>query len=352
MWICSYGGTMQFDIFIGQQNDEVSLRRKERKAVRGVILHDGMLLMIKTAKGDYKFPGGGQRPGESDYATLVRELREESGFSNLSQQEPALSLLGVAVEQNRDTEEDDCLFCMESRYYFATLADTRNVGQQLDGYEKAQDFSYEFVPATKALAVNRELLALAKSNGGDINFWVHRETSVLEELCRRYPFFFVPQESDSPAQIIALEDYPELKPFLCDFLEKTPWNAAKLLAEFHREKKFFTAEDKTYFLFVNGSPVSFLTLAHEDCVKDAMRTPWIGFVFTQESCRGKKYSLRLIENAMRVAAQRGHSRVFIATDHIGLYERFGFTYEESVIDIYGEECRVYSRSTDTLDTPL
>jgi len=39
-------------------------------------------------------------------------------------------------------------------------------------------------------------------------------------------------------------------------------------------------------------------------------------------------------------------RVYLATDHIGLYEKYGFEYFENRVSVYGEDSRVYVREAD------
>ena len=56
----------------------------------------------------------------------------------------------------------------------------KNVGQDLDDYEKELNFKYEFVSVKDALEKNKSLLKF--SDKECVNFWVERETLVLEKL--------------------------------------------------------------------------------------------------------------------------------------------------------------------------
>lgn len=126
---------------------------------------------------------------------------------------------------------------------------------------------------------------------------------------------------------------------LCD------WGAAKLLADLVEQNKFHELLGVgSLFIMADGEKiVSFCTLTQRDCVKDDTLFPWIGFVFTAPEYRGNRYSGKLIEYACNKAKEQGYKKVYIATDHIGLYEKYGFTYIESRTDIYGEEARIYYR---------
>lgn len=46
---------------------------------------------------------------------------------------------------------------------------------------------------------------------------------------------------------------------------------------------------------------------------------------------------------MQLAARHGAKQVYICTDHVGLYEKYGFTYLENHVSIYGQDSRVYVR---------
>ena len=126
---------------------------------------------------------------------------------------------------------------------------------------------------------------------------------------------------------------------LCD------WGAAKLLADLIEQDKFNESLGVgSLFIMADGEKiVSFCTLSQRDCVKDDMLFPWIGFVFTAPEYRGNRYSGRLIDFVCNKAKEQGYKKVYIATDHIGLYEKYGFTNIESRTDIYGEEARIYYR---------
>ncbi|MFR9722012.1 NUDIX domain-containing protein [Streptomyces sp. MS19] len=55
-----------------------------RTAAKAVVLHDGRILLQRaTWDGQecYFLPGGGQQPGESFAATVVREVHEETGLA-------------------------------------------------------------------------------------------------------------------------------------------------------------------------------------------------------------------------------------------------------------------------------
>ena len=170
---------------IPQEVIEGKMKVNNRLAIRGVLFYQNKLLMIQTSKGDYKFPGGGKEENENDFETLNREYQEETGFSNLIKNENQIELIGKTFTQNIDTEKENTFFIMESRYYKIKISDEefskiKNVGQDLDDYEKDLNFKFEFVTVKDAYEKNKSLLVC--SDGETVNFWVERETLVLEKL--------------------------------------------------------------------------------------------------------------------------------------------------------------------------
>lgn len=133
------------------------------------------------------------------------------------------------------------------------------------------------------------------------------------------------------------------QPKLLEKIAACDWSAAKFLTSLLQEKRFYEmlGDWGHIFLLMDGDQlVSFLTLTGQDAVRDHSLTPWIGFVFTQPEYRGHRYAGLLLSHAESMAAQMGYSRTYIATDHVGLYEKYDYQYQESRIDYWGDEMRV------------
>ncbi len=120
------------------------------------------------------------------------------------------------------------------------------------------------------------------------------------------------------------------------------WSAAKYLGELLEQNRFDEVLNGQLLIMTNGDNlVSFCTITRYDCINDDSLFPWIGFVFTAPEHRGHRHCGKLIEHACEIASEQGHFRVYLATDHIGLYEKYGFKYMESRADIHGEDSRIY-----------
>jgi len=128
------------------------------------------------------------------------------------------------------------------------------------------------------------------------------------------------------------------------------WGAGKFLHELLRDGRFreLTGESSTVLLLTEGEKlVSFCTLAEKDDIQPTDLTPWIGFVYTFPSYRGRRLAGKMLRRAEELAALAGHDCVYISTNHTGLYEKYGYTFQQLLPDMEGEESRVYRKELRT-----
>lgn len=127
-------------------------------------------------------------------------------------------------------------------------------------------------------------------------------------------------------------------------IKKGDWGAAGFLYELLSKGTFHdTVGDtsKVLLLTDGDSLVSFCTYAENDDIQPTDLTPWMGFVYTFPEYRGHHYVGLLMEEIERLARKDGVSEVYISTNHIGLYEKYGCEYKEEMKDMEGELSRVY-----------
>jgi len=127
-------------------------------------------------------------------------------------------------------------------------------------------------------------------------------------------------------------------------IKKGDWGAAGFLYELLSKGTFFetVGERSKVLLLTDGdSLVSFCTYAEKDDIQPTDLTPWMGFVYTFPEYRGHHYVGLLMEEIERLAREKGVSEVYISTDHIGLYEKYGCEFKAEMKDMEGELSRVY-----------
>lgn len=126
-------------------------------------------------------------------------------------------------------------------------------------------------------------------------------------------------------------------------ISKSDWGAAHYLCYLLKENKLNELVGKArVLLLVEGDElISFCTLAEKDDVQPTPLTPWIGFLYTFPTHRGKGYAEELIKYAETLAKSDGKNTLHISTNHIGLYEKYGYEFLGIMKDIEGEDTRVY-----------
>ena len=126
-------------------------------------------------------------------------------------------------------------------------------------------------------------------------------------------------------------------PFL-QALRQIDWSAARFLVSLLEEDRFFTmlgGQGELLLLMDGTELVSFCTMTGQDSVRDETLIPWIGFVYTCPQRRGHRYANLVLEQAQQIAKAQGYDKIYIATSEIGLYEKYGFQYQEDRIDYWG-----------------
>ena len=130
-------------------------------------------------------------------------------------------------------------------------------------------------------------------------------------------------------------------------IKECDWGAGQYLEKLLREAKLkqLVGESTKVLMLVDGENlVSFCTFAEKDDIQPTDLTPWIGWVYTFPDYRGNRYAGKLLSHAEALAKEAGIKNIYISTNHIGLYEKYGYEFFQVMKDIEGEDSRVYVRN--------
>ncbi|UQZ88100.1 GNAT family N-acetyltransferase [Deltaproteobacteria bacterium Smac51] len=97
-----------------------------------------------------------------------------------------------------------------------------------------------------------------------------------------------------------------------------------------------------YLLMDNQRPIGCCGLITNDFISRSDLYPWICAVYIDEEHRGRAYSALLLDRCKQDCAALGFDHVYLSTDHIGFYEKYGFEYIGQGYHPWGEESRIYS----------
>lgn len=101
--------------------------------------------------------------------------------------------------------------------------------------------------------------------------------------------------------------------------------------------------DYGWYLSLSGEQiVGGLGVIDNDCHDRPDLTPNICAVYTEEAYRGRGIAGKLLNRAVEDLRARGISPVYLVTDHIGFYERYGWVYVCDVQESHTEKkTRIY-----------
>ena len=127
-------------------------------------------------------------------------------------------------------------------------------------------------------------------------------------------------------EYIALRDMPELKEAAADWLHGR-WGVPK---EAYLECMDAYLSEKTeygwYFCLDDGLIVGGVGVVENDFHDRKDLSPNICAVYTEEAYRKQGIAGRLLDMAVDDLRSKGISPVYLVTDHIGFYERYGWEF--------------------------
>lgn len=97
---------------------------------------------------------------------------------------------------------------------------------------------------------------------------------------------------------------------------------------------------QTYGLFLDNKIIGIFQFAYEDLSIRPDIYPWLANVYIDEKYRKKGLGRILLENVERMAKENiDFEDIFLYTKHIGLYEKFGWTFVSN-IDTFSKTPRI------------
>ena len=141
-------------------------------------------------------------------------------------------------------------------------------------------------------------------------------------------------------EIVKIENKTFLKEKLIDFAENCSWEAGKHLAFILKENNFLEWE-AVFAAVEDGEIIGFCTFLETDYYPENRYSPWISSIFVDEKFRGNKISFRLIENTIEYAKMQSFKKVYIPSDMIGFYEKFGFIKIDELVNYGGDTDNIF-----------
>lgn len=118
------------------------------------------------------------------------------------------------------------------------------------------------------------------------------------------------------------------------FVEHFSWEDVKEHTLGMLRNWMFTDWETPFVAIMNGQIVGMVSIMKTDYYPLPEIYPWVSCVFVSEAYRGYRISQKLIDFANEYAKEYGFARTYIPSEHIGLYEKFGYHYLKDITN-YG-----------------
>ena len=110
---------------------------------------------------------------------------------------------------------------------------------------------------------------------------------------------------------------------LIDYANNCVWEAWPILAQKMEENNFLDWE-KVFIAIDDEKIVWFCTFTEEDWIPDCEYSPFVWFIFVDDNYRWKRVSEKMIDTVEEYAKTLNFKKLYIVSDHQGLYEKYWF----------------------------
>lgn len=100
-----------------------------------------------------------------------------------------------------------------------------------------------------------------------------------------------------------------------------------------------------YVMIEDGEFIGSYGLIVNDFISRQDLWPWFAALYIEKSARGRRLGSVLLEHGRKEAGKFGYDKLYLCTDHIGFYEKFGWTKIGTGFHPWGEESSIYSADT-------
>ncbi len=150
-------------------------------------------------------------------------------------------------------------------------------------------------------------------------------------------------------KIISVREHPEYVNKAIDYFS-SKWSVPRVIYE-DSITHAVTADNplpQWYLLEKEGEIIGSCGLITNDFISRMDLYPWACGLFIEEEHRGNAYGSLLLERAKQDSRKAGFKNMYLSTDHVGYYEKYGFHYVGQGYHPWGEESRIYEISLDSL----
>ncbi len=150
------------------------------------------------------------------------------------------------------------------------------------------------------------------------------------------------KRSTDAVQIISIREHPEYFDRAAGYLS-SKWGIDRKVYEESISDGIKTSNPlpRWYLMLKNGEIIGSYGLIENDFMVRKDLLPWLCALYVDEDERGMALGSRLLAHGRQEAKELGFDRLYLCTDHIGYYEKYGWRFFGLEESEWGGMTRVY-----------
>ncbi len=148
-------------------------------------------------------------------------------------------------------------------------------------------------------------------------------------------------------KIISVRDYPEYLETAIEYIYSKWGNVNNSLCYRDCVEHSIDVESALprWYLMIddNDEVIGCGGLLSNDYISRMDLSPWISSMYVEESMRGQALGSKLLEHIESDAKSAGFNQVYLATNHLGYYEKYGFEFCGIGYHPWGDSSRIYTK---------
>ncbi|MFC5602236.1 GNAT family N-acetyltransferase [Sporosarcina koreensis] len=102
----------------------------------------------------------------------------------------------------------------------------------------------------------------------------------------------------------------------------------------------------SFYIAVEGSEIiGTYAILRNDLVSRQDLSPWLACLYVDPKFRGQAIGSQLLDHAIAEAGRKGFEKLYLTTDHVGYYEKYGWSKIAECFDLFGNPSSVYEKSS-------
>lgn len=176
-------------------------------------------------------------------------------------------------------------------------------------------------------------------------FWLERaEDSTVSGTVNRVARHFGLMRPEADAGAVEIRKVDKDTPLagqLVEFVERFSWEEVREHTLQSLRRWDFTDWETMFAAVAGGQVIGMASLLKTDYYPLPEIGPWVSSLFVTEEWRGLRISEKLIGHANAYARALGFDKTYIPSEHIGLYEAYGYRYLKDIVNYGGGTDRLY-----------